>query len=513
MAAFLTACKDEAAQSAQTDAALGETINKMMAKAGELKIRNDMVLAAERLDQNLPVEAVPIQERAVASLKSIQEMLDSVKLKQEAGKRNAMADAVKQAQEKLAKLEALNQKMKEAMEQVKGQKNKDDKATDEMDEAFKEMQKNTKEALLQVPTDLHIFTDLNVSNDLVEDVFSVFQEVEQDKASEKETPDKVTEMGFAKEDELLAQMGEASKRLDAVETWLGDKQDDLKITTEAHDKAEMPQSGIAQAELAAAAQDLISDLLKEDQKVQDKSQDSATNHAMPDFASGNQVMEGDIASFGAQGKSGNQTPNHKEQDGRSNVGRQGMSTGETAAGSGTIGEGDKNIEARRTEDPTQSGKIDLAGKADTKATGGGKLGTGKADGMGMGGGAERMDSKEAGSNEGMAALMARQADALYAKASLKNIRVDSLKDAAHELHQSADAVAKGNIEQMREFRKQAVTSLTRAEAQLTAGPSGAMEAKGSTGALDNVVESGPDQAPPKYREKVSEYYKALNGEL
>jgi len=38
----------------------------------------------------------------------------------------------------------------------------------------------------------------------------------------------------------------------------------------------------------------------------------------------------------------------------------------------------------------QSGKVDLAGKADTKATGGGKLGTGKADGVGMSGGAERV---------------------------------------------------------------------------------------------------------------------------
>ena len=35
------------------------------------------------------------------------------------------------------------------------------------------------EALLQVPTDLHIFMELNVANDIVEDVFSVFEEVEQ----------------------------------------------------------------------------------------------------------------------------------------------------------------------------------------------------------------------------------------------------------------------------------------------------------------------------------------------
>jgi hypothetical protein len=190
-----------------------------------------------------------------------------------------------------------------------------------------------------------------------------------------------------------------------------------------------------------------------------------------------------------------------------------MSVGETAAGSGTIGEGDKNIEARRTEEPMQSGKVDLAGEADTKATGGGKLGTGKADAKGMGGGTERVDSMEAGSNEGMAALMARQADALYAKASMKNVRVDSLKNASHELRQAADAIAKGNIAQMREFRKMAISSLTRAAANLSAAPTGGIEAKANTGALESIIESGPDQAPPKYRGKVAEYYKALNAAL
>jgi hypothetical protein len=233
---------------------------------------------------------------------------------------------------------------------------------------------------------------------------------------------------------------------------------------------------------------------------------------MPDIAPGAGVGEGDISSFSAQGKSGNQTPDHKEQDGRSNVGRQGMSVGETAAGSGTIGEGDKNIEERRTEEPMQSGKVDLAGEADTKASGG-KLGTGKADSKGMGGGAERVDSMEAGSNEGMAALMARQADALYAKASMKNVRVDSLKAAAHELKQASDAIAKGNIEQMREFRKRAISSLSRATVNLSAAPSGAMEANPTPGALDSMIQSGPDHAPPKYRGKVAEYYKALNGVL
>jgi len=470
-----------------------------------------MVVAAERLDQNHAPEAVPLEERAVTGLKALQAMLDQVQLKEQAQNRDAMLDAVQQAKDKLAKLQALNQKMIDAMEQVKGQKDKDDKATDEMDEEFTEMKKNIKDALLQIPTDLHIFADLNVANDLVEDIFSVFQEIEQKAGSEKQDPSKTQEMALSKDETLAPAMGEASKRLDAMEMWLAEKPDDIKVTTEAIDKAEMPQSGVAEAELAAAAQDLVGDLLKEAKEASDKADDSATNHAMSDFQSGAGVGEGDIASFGAQGKSGNQAPDHKEQDGRSNVGRQGMSTGETAAGSGTIGKGDENIEARRTEDPTQSGKVDLAGEADTKATGGGKLGTGKADGVGMGGGATRMDSKEAGSNDGMAALMAKKADALYAKASMKNVRVGSFKDAAHQLQQSADAIAKGDIGQMREFRKMGIASLTRAQAELSAGPSRAMEAKGSTGALDNVIQSGPDQAPQKYRDKVAEYYKELNG--
>jgi hypothetical protein len=222
------------------------------------------------------------------------------------------------------------------------------------------------------------------------------------------------------------------------------------------------------------------------------------------------VAEGDISSFAAKGKSGNQTPDHKEQDGRSNVGRQGMSIGETAAGSGTIGEGDKNIEERRTSDPTQSGQVNLDGEADTKATGGGKLATGKADNLGMGGGVKRMDSNEAGSWEGMAALMARQADAAFAKASMKNIRVDSLKEAAHHLRQSGDAVSKGNIRQMKEFRKLAIASLQKAQTQLEAGPTAGFAVESSQGVLGDVIDSGPDLAPVKYKDEVADYYKRLN---
>ena len=513
MVSFLASCKEDAAQAAQTDPALAGTLERMAAKANELKISSEMVIAAERLEQNQCMQAVPIQERVISSLRHLQAMFEEINMQEEAEKRELLTEAVKHAKEKLEKIEALNEKIKEAMDQVKGQKDKNNEALDEMSEDFTAMKENLKEAFLEIPNDLHIFTELNVANDLVEDVFSVFQEIEQEKDTATDGANKVQEIGAAKAEKLLVAMGEAQKRLDAMEMWLSEKPDQAKITAEAFDKAEMPESGVALGELAAAAQDLLGDLLKEDEKMAAQAEDSATNHAMSDVLAGAEVAEGDISSFGAQGKSGNKAPDHKEQDGRSNVGRQGMAVGETAAGSGTIGEGDKNIEARRTEEPMQSGKVDLSGEADTKATGGGKLGTGKADAKGMGGGTERVDSMEPGSNAGMAALMARQADALYAKASMKNVRVESLQNASHELRQAADAIAKGNIEQMQEFRKMAISSLSRAAANLSIAPSSAMEATGTTGALDNMIQSGPDYAPPKYRSKVADYYKALNSAL
>jgi hypothetical protein len=508
---FIKVAKEESSQMSSYDPALAATLTKLGTKAEELKIADDMIIAAEKLEKNQLSEALPLEERALVNLTALQKMLGDIQLKEEGEKKLELSEALDQAKEKLLKLKDLHEKMKEAMDAVRGQKNQNEKEVDLMEEAYQELLKNTKEVLMEIPTDLHIFTDMNAANDVVEDVYEIYQEVEQmeGKADKNGEDFKPSEWDGAKEDWLLAQMGEAAERLDAPETWLGEKADETKVTTEAFDLEEMPESGIAMAELATAAEDLISDLMEESEDAADKSDDSATNHAMPLGTIGWEVAEGNIASFAAQGKSGNTTPDHKEQDGRSNVGRQGMSTGETAAGSGTIGEGDKNIEARRTEEATKSGQVDLKGEADTAATGGGKLGTGKADDVGMSGGVERMDSKEAGSSEGMAAL-AQKADALYAKASMKNVRVDSLKEAAHHIRQSGEAIAKGNIKEMKEFQRLAVGELKKSKAKLDAGPTGAIETTRSASGLSNLIESSPDVAPPQYRDKVSDYFKALN---
>ena len=52
-----------------------------------------------------------------------------------------------------------------------------------------------------------------------------------------------------------------------------------------------------------------------------------------------------------------------------------------------------------------------------------------------------------------------------------------------------------------------------ASAQLQAGPNTAIPVKRTIDMLEGVVESGSDTAPEQFRDKVSEYYKALNGAL
>jgi hypothetical protein len=511
---FVKSCKSEAELVRANDESYASLLVALAEKAEADKIRDDMMQAGARLEVNKPADAVPYEEAALSKLKELARLLEEVEATKGQEDQEALLEQIEEAKKRLEKIQEVYKKALEAMDMVGDQKDKSTKETDMLEEEYEELMKNIREAMLQVPTDLNIFMELNVANDIVEDVFTVFEEVVQAEGSEALNPEDVKERALAKREEYLEGMEEAKDRLDGLESWLMDHPDDMKITTEAFDQEEMPEAGMALGALTTEAEDLIGDLMEKEEDMSEEADDSATNTAVPDMVPGNEVKEGDVASFAAQGKSGNETPDHKEQDGRSNVGRQGMSVGETAAGSGTISEGDKNIEERRTQEPTQSGQVDVEGEdVETKATGGGKLGTGKADDVGMEGGAKRMDSMEAGSREGMEALMAERAEAMYAKASMQNVRSDSLRDAAHHLRQAQDAVARGNIAQLKEHRKAALASLRKAKLQIDATMTGSFNLESTPSFIDDVVEGGPDAAPEKYRDLVAEYYKSLNENL
>ncbi len=510
---FMRTCKRDAVTAEGTDPAFAKILTAMADESEKRAVRNDMMMASERLEQNTAAAALPFADKALASLAAIQTMLEGVQVQQQQEDMALMCEALDLAREKVEKVNELHQRMIEAMDAIKGSVDKNDEEFDTFMEEYTELVKNTKEALLTVPTDLHIFTDLNVGNEMIEDVFSVFEEVEQVAGSENKSAKDIVPLAYVKEKELVEGMTEITKEIEDIEKWLSEKPEANKVDTEAHDKEEMPESGIALGPLKSQVEDLIGELLEESEEMAEEAEDSATTHAMPDSEAGWEALEGDVSSFSADGVSGNQKPDHKEQDGRSIVGREGMSVGETAANSGTISEGDEDIEARRTEDPTQSGQADIDGEGNAAATGGGKLATGKAENLGMSGGTERRESTEAGSQEGMEALLAKQADAIYAQASLQKVKAGSLVEAAHHLRQASDAVADGRIQQVSEFRNLAVSALRKAQIELDAGPSGSVDITKKPDIVDSFTGGGPDLAPRQYRDAVSDYYKLLNESL
>ncbi len=513
VSAFIKACLATAAAGQGEDKDNAAFLVSIAQGCEKDKIGGDMLLAAEQLEKNAPAAAMPHEQTAYAKLLAVRKRFDEATALADKEKELEMVEALKEANAKLAKLKAMEEKLKDAMDKVEENKDKNSKKTDKLEEEADEIQKNIKEALQQVPKDLDIFAHLNVGNDLVEDVFSTFEEVTQEAGTESLGDGPVKEKAVAKREYLAEEMEKVAKLLDDFEMWLPKKPDGVKVTVEAADKQEMPE-GVALTPLQTEMNDIIGDLMKEDEEKQKADADGAINAAVPDIEMGGPVMEGDTTTFSAKGKSGATPPDHKEQDGRSNVGRQGMANGESAAASGTIGKGDDNIEARRTQDPTQSGQVTADGEADTKATGGGKLGSGKGDGWGDGGGTTRMDSAEKGSGAQSLAMMAKRADTTYAQASMKGMRSDSLKNAAHHLRQAEDAVSKGApIGEIAEWKRKAMAELKKAKTELGEGSAASLDGRNSTSLVNDIVEASPDEAPAKYRGLVSEYYKKLNESL
>lgn len=508
---FVRACNLEAPTLESTDKKFADLILQVAKQCETKQVRQNMLRASAKLDDNTPKQAVPHEQSAIAVLKELQELLNKWHLSNAQEETKEMVDALHEAKEKIKRLRKLESKVIEAMKAIERQTDKSNEERDLMEEDIEELQKNIKEAFLEVPKDLHIFPELPVANELIEDVFSVFEEMEQPEGSKTWGADHASDTPYLKEISMIEAMDELEDEIANSEKWLAGVPDYNRVLQEPFDKEEMP-AVLALGALHGAVEDLIGDMIEELEEHDEATDDAATNFQQPDFDSGWGVKEGELETFSADGVSGNQKPDHKEQSGRSNVGRQGQAIGETAAGGGTIGEGDKNIEKRFTPEPLQSGQVQVDGEADEMATGGGKQGAGAADDYGMPGhgGERRMDSTAQGSLDGLGALMAKT-KAAYLRCSLLNLRTDSLGAAAHHMRQANDAIAAGlPISQVREHQRQAMAALKRAKTELSSGVTDSIDEGQKTAVLADVVEGGADQAPRIYKELVAEYFKSLS---
>ena len=506
-AQFVQICRGDDARPEATEADFAKLLKTAAELAESKKIRVNMLAAAEHLEGGRAADAVAPETAALTGLQEIQALLNQWRVHDAAEKMQQMKEAIEAAKATVDKLKAVESKVVDAIRATETQKDKTGEAKETVAEENKEIKAGMEAAALKLANDLQALPELPVGNELVQDLNQIYEEMKQVAGSESAP---ATELGLQKEDWILASLEAAAKRMDDMEMWLMATPDATKRNTETFDKQEMPKIGLIS--MPKELDDIIGDLLKQEEDIQKKSDDSTGNQGTSDIPAGWGIAEGEFTDYAAQGKSGNEAPEHKDQDGRSSVGREGMSDGEVVGASGKINEGDKHIEKRMTRDSSQGGQVQEEGQAEAKATGGGKL-SGTADENGMPGKGPRRDAAaDAPSAAGTQALLRRSAEAVYAQASLRHLRTGSMDKAIEHMRQAEDALARGlPMREVREFQRRAITAIKATQTELASGVAEtALTGDAASGRqVDDQTASTPDEAPVRYRNLVSEYFKAL----
>ena len=183
-----------------------------------------------------------------------------------------LAQAVEQSKGKMDKLVKLQAQVVDAIRAVEQQKDQSGKPTDELAEELTDLKDEMSEALLQIATDLHIFPELPVGNDLVEDISQTYEEMRQTPGSETNA---ASELGLQKEDFILSMLEMEATRLDDMEMWMSSDPDKTKRDTENFDKTELPQ--VTTMPMPTELEDIIGDLLEQQEDIKQKADDAASN--------------------------------------------------------------------------------------------------------------------------------------------------------------------------------------------------------------------------------------------
>ncbi len=508
MEAMVGFCRSEAKQDRE-DEEFGALMNKIADKAVELKLHPTMVAIAEVMESERIADAVLPQNSVTNGIAVLMEFLKEWRETEAQDKTEDALAIIKDARQSIKKMEDLQARVVDALRETGSQGDKTEKIDEDMLEEIAELKANMAQAMLKVATDLQAMPELDAVNELVTDTFQTYEEMKQEEGSGTNA---VVEVGLQKEDFLLDLLTKTGQKADEMEVFLVPKSDNVKRNMETIDKEEM-KAPIGQVTMPEELQDIIGDLLESEEEQQKNADDSVTNQGDANPDSGWGVAEGEWVDYNASGKSGNDRPDHKDQDGRSQVGRQGMSDGEVMARSGKINEGDNNLDKRRTQDSNQSGDIEEEGHSDAVATGGGKnSGYSQDKGMEGGEGATRRDTKVAAdSAESTRAQLTRNAEAVYAQAQLNNLRTYDLKKYI-AFSKQLDLLQQQNASpaMIAELHKKALQALSTTYTSLENGIGSAdMGAVSNTESAEDAIAASLDEAPAEYRDLVSDYFKAI----
>lgn len=503
----------ESKNAAVGDEAFRQRLAKVAAMFGELRIYEEMLVAAEHLSTKQVVPAGEVQQRVVNNLAKIVDVLNQWQLAEAAEKAEELK---KEAEALQAKLEKLAEIQREIVEKTKEMARKNEFRPEDVATA-KEIQKSKdlmKEVVEQMVTDMHAFPEMKPGNEMKAELVSIYEDVIQaDKQEVAEGKLKPNEIAVQKEQGILDAIERAKEIAADMEMWLPNKTEREKWLMENFEKTEMPE--IPNLPLADAFEDLVGNLMEAQEELQQEIQDAASNQAFAmNPANGWEVRDGPMPGFGAQGRSGNERPNHNEQMGRSSGGREGMSDGEMAGDAATNLEGD-TPEVRRTTDPLQQGQVkDDGGIGQTRATGGGKAG-GFSDRQGMDGNAPLRAVKAPPTRAADAltvkqALLSEKTSKTVAEANLLYLRSDPLAQVARLMDESEQAMRDGRMRDAASLHQRIVGRLREIKSGVAADDVLSFATGDGARAADKQLLGGSEgEAPAAYKEMVADYFRAL----
>ncbi len=496
------------------DAAFRVLLTKAAERMGELKIYEQMLRCAERIEGEAFPEAAVISKQVLVDLARVLEWLSAFQRGAAGDKAEAMKETAADMKEKL---DALVEQQRAVVEKSRELASKDEVRPE--DEALAGELAAEKEAIAelieQMLTDAHVFPDLRPMNELREELTKIYEDViQQDTEQAAKGELKPSEIAVQKEESLLEAMEKAAETAEDMEMWLPDKNETAKWLMENFDLTEMPE--IPNLPLADAFTDLVGELLEEQEGLAEQVRDAASNNAFAvNPANGWEVADGPMPGFNAQGKSGNTAPNKNEQTGRSSGGREGMSSGEMVNQRADRLEGSET-EARRTNDPLQQGRIEDDGPAaDAKATGGGKAG-GASQRGGMTGEAplRPVNAPPQVLNDALAAeqaLLAQQAAKSYATARLFYLKSGPLPEVARLMDESRAALKSGRLAEYEALHRRMVALLGKPAGGGATDDVKVLRIGGSRVVGEKRLPGGADvEVPAGFQQPVDDYFRALD---
>ncbi|MDD5708443.1 MAG: hypothetical protein PHR35_21185, partial [Kiritimatiellae bacterium] len=197
---FLKLCLRDAETQSKNDAPFAKTLTDMVARAGELKLKTEMLAAAEAIEAARLADAAPPAGRALTGLKELHAMMNAWRADDTAARTESLESQVAALNDALDKLEALQGQVVESLRPTSSQGDKSGTPAAELAQELAELKGAMADATLKLANDLQALPELPVGNELVADVYQVYEAMEQAEGSATAA---VTELGLQKEDWIL----------------------------------------------------------------------------------------------------------------------------------------------------------------------------------------------------------------------------------------------------------------------------------------------------------------------